>query len=64
MDLFSTIAAPEQRKPTKVGQGNGEFLARVAAMTPDQRKALKPCDHPFAHPGFVAANRAFHGGKP
>jgi len=58
-DLFSAIDRP---KPTKVGQANGEFLARVAAMSPEQRKMMTAQDHPFANPEFVEANRAFHGG--
>lgn len=62
MDLFATLE-PQPRR-LKVGQGNGEFLARVATMRPEQRKTLDPKDHPDATPKLVIANRVFHGGNP
>ena len=61
-DLFATLE-PKPRR-LKIGQGNGEFLARVAAMRPEQRKTLNPQDHPDAAPNLVIANRVFHGGAP
>lgn len=61
MDLFSTINPPRR---LKIGQANGEFLARLTSMSPGQRHTVHPKDFPEANPSLVIANRIFHGGKP
>ena len=58
-DLFSLNAPPA---PTKIGQANGEFLARLAMMSAGQRKRVKPSDFPHANPNLVTDNVRFHGG--
>lgn len=54
-DLFADLPA----KPLKVGQANGEFLARLAMMHPAERGTVKPADFPQATPRLVRANVAF-----
>lgn len=58
-DLFATLEPPRR---LKVGQANGEFLAKLALLTPNQRAKVKPEDFPEACPKTVRRNVAFHGG--
>ena len=59
-DLFSQEMTPRR---LKVGQANGEFLARLAAMSPHDRAKVTPQDFPDACPRTVRRNVQFHGGK-
>lgn len=56
-DLFPNHPTPRR---LKVGQGNGEFLAALATMTPAQRAKVTPADFPDATPAIVRAEVLFH----
>lgn len=58
-DLFASI--PPRR--LKIGQANGEFLARLAMLHPSERGSVRPRDFPDATPAYVRANARFHGGR-
>lgn len=58
-DLFAHMPP---RQP-KIGQGNGEFLARLAMLHPSERGSVRPDQFPNATPAYVLANARFHGGR-
>lgn len=58
-DLFASLPP----RKLKVGQANGEFLAKLAMMHPSERGSIRPNDFPDATPRCVFENAKFHGGK-
>ena len=54
-DLFPT------QRPLKVGQANGEFLAKLAMADPSTRATVRPNSFPDACSDLVKANAIFWG---